>query len=132
MSEVTYGKLLSRIKAVVIDIIVIGGLGLLTTSVFSKFESAPDWTRLFAFILVFILYDPLFTSFAGGTIGHLFVGLRVRKSSDETRKILLPVAILRFLVKAFLGWISLITVSGNKKNKAIHDAVAGSVVLQVE
>jgi uncharacterized RDD family membrane protein YckC len=132
MTAINYGTLLNRVKAVIIDGLVLMGLGLLASSILSKFENAPDWIRLVAFIFVFLLYDPLFTSLFGGTIGHFFIGLRVRRESDESKKILLPVAIIRFVIKAFLGSISLLTVSGNKKNRAIHDALVGSVVIQVE
>jgi uncharacterized RDD family membrane protein YckC len=131
MEKKGYGKLMSRVKAVFIDSLVIMGLGLLASNLLEKFENAPDSVRLFAFIFVFILYDPLFTSFVGGTIGHLLIGLRVRQSNDETKKIIFPLALVRFITKAFLGWISLLTVTGNSKNKAIHDSLVKSVVIEL-
>lgn len=132
MTAIFYGTLLNRVKAVIIDGLVLMGLGLAATSILSKFENTPDWIRLVTFIFIFLLYDPLFTSSFGGTIGHLFIGLRVRRESDEAKKIFFPIAVIRFVIKACLGSISLLTVSGNKKNKAIHDALVGSVVIQAE
>ena len=126
-----YGKLMNRVKAVFIDSLVYAGLGISMSAIFNKLEGAPDVARLIAFLVVFILYDPIFTSLAGGTIGHLLIGLRVRKGSDESKKIMFPLAVLRFLIKVLLGWISLLTITGNAKNKAIHDSAVNSVVIEL-
>src|ERR1035437_2836289 len=85
--------------------------------------------KIIAFVFIFLLYDPSFTSIFGGTIGHMIIGIRVKRSRNEQRNILFPLAIVRFIIKASLGVISLITVTGNIKRKAIHDFVAGSVVV---
>ena len=130
MDEMKYGTLLNRVKAAIIDFLIIMGLVLSVSTILSKFGNVPDFVRVILFILIFILYDPIFTSTIGATIGHLFLGLRVRRSNDEDRKIIFPIAIVRFILKALLGWISLLTITVIKKKKAIHDLVAGSVVLQ--
>jgi len=130
MDEMKYATLLKRVKAAIVDFLVLMGLGLAVSTILSKFENVPDFVRVILFILIFILYDPIFTSTIGATIGHLFLGLRIRRSNDENRKIIFPIAIARFILKALLGWISLLTISVLKKKKAIHDLVAGSVVLQ--
>ena len=130
MDEMKYGTLINRVKAAIVDFLVIMGLILLVSTLLSKFDDVPDFVRVVFFILIFILYDPLLTSTVGATIGHLFLGLRIRRSNDEDRKIIFPIAIVRFILKALLGWISLLTITVIKKKKAIHDIVAGSVVLQ--
>ncbi len=76
------------------------GLGLAVSTILSKFENIPDFVRVILFILIFILYDPIFTSTVGATIGHLFLGLRIRRSKDEDRKIIFPIAIVRFILEA--------------------------------
>ncbi|MCT4645459.1 MAG: RDD family protein [Carboxylicivirga sp.] len=129
--ETNYGSLIDRIKALTIDSVVIMALGLITAISFSQFENIPDYIRGVAFVFVFLLYDPIFTSLFGGTIGHLLIGLRVRRDKDHSKKIIFPAAILRFIIKIFLGWISLLTVTGNKKNKSIHDSVVSSVVIKL-
>jgi uncharacterized RDD family membrane protein YckC len=93
------------------------------------FENLVDSVRIGTFIFIFFLYDPLFTSVFGGTIGHMMMGMRVKRENDETKNILFPMAIVRFAVKAVLGWISLLTVLGNEKRKAIHDYLIRSVVV---
>lgn len=75
------------------------------------------------------LYDPLLTSIAGNTIGHRLMGLTVRKFDNPYRNISLGNAILRFSVKALLGWISFLTITGNKYKRAIHDMVGNSIVI---
>ena len=130
MDEMKYATLLKRVKAAIVDFLVLMGLGLSVSTILSKFENVPDFVRIILFILIFILYDPIFTSTIGATIGHLFLGLRVRRSNNEDKKIIFPIAIVRFILKALLGWISLLSIAVIKKKKAIHDLVAGSVVLQ--
>jgi uncharacterized RDD family membrane protein YckC len=129
MDKNKYGSLINRVKAILIDFIILIGFGVLVSMLFAKFENVPNYFRIIAFVLIFILYDPLCTSLLGGTAGHFLMGLRVRRSSDETKRIIFPVAIARFLAKVILGSISLLTVTGNKKSRAIHDSIAGSVVI---
>lgn len=127
--ENVYVGIFERVKAVVIDSIVFVFLLVAVTQLFSMFDNVPDTARMIAFVFIFILYDPLFTSFLGGTPGHHINGIRVKLESNQTRNIILPLAILRFIIKVSLGWLSLLTVSGNSQRKAIHDMVAGSVVI---
>lgn len=102
---------------------------IIVTYVFALFEDVPDNARIAAFVFIFFLYDPIFTSSFGGTLGHMMFGIRVKREKNQVRNILFPLALIRFFLKALLGWISLLTVSGNEKRKAIHDYVAGSVVI---
>ena len=62
-------------------------------------------------------------------LGHSTVRIEVRKLEDENLKINFITAIVRFVIKSFLGWISLLTISGSDKRQAIHDKVAQSVVV---
>jgi len=129
MTEENYAGVADRVKAVVTDSIVIIIFMFIVTYTFSVFEHVPDTARIIAFIFIFFLYDPIFTSTFGGTIGHMMFGIRVKRENNRMKNILFPLAIIRFLVKVILGWISLLTVSGNKKRKAIHDSLVGSVVI---
>jgi len=129
MIERNYPGVLDRVKAIVMDTFIIIIFMFVITYVFSLFNNVPDNAKIFAFIFIFFLYDPLFTSIFGGTFGHMAFGLRVRREKNQTKKIIFPLAIIRFIVKASLGWISLLTVLGNIKRKAIHDYLVGSVVI---
>ena len=129
MKKENYPGLLERVKAVVTDSFVLVLFIIIVTYSFSAFENVPDYARIIAFVFIFLLYDPLFTSIFGGTIGHISFGIRVKRESNPLKNILFPLALLRFIVKALLGWISLLTISGNDKRKAIHDILVGSVVV---
>ena len=127
--KTTYPSLLDRIKAVIIDTVVLILNILIVSTLFSAFENVPDIARIIAFIFIFILYDPIFTSSFGGTVGHMVIGIRVKRESNIEKNILFPLAIIRFVTKTLLGWISLITVTSSKKSKAIHDSIVGSIVV---
>lgn len=125
-----YTGVFDRIKAIMVDSVVFFALGLGATQLFEAIGDVGAGMRMVAFICIFILYDPLLTSLAGGTLGHHAIGIRVKRVDDESRKIIFPLAIIRFVLKIMLGWISLLTVSGNMKGRAIHDFVVGSVVVE--
>lgn len=124
-----YPGVSKRVKAVVTDSLVLVVLMIAATSLFDTFENVPDYARVVAFVFIFILYDPILTSTMGGTIGHMIFGIRVKREKNEQKNILFPLALIRFVVKALLGWVSLLTVSRNNKGKAIHDSCVGSVVV---
>ena len=129
MKNENYPGVLDRVKAVVFDAVIMIIFCIIVTYFFSIFKNVPVNARIIAFIFIFILYDPIFTSTFGGTIGHMMAGIRVKKATDQLKNIILPVAIIRYLVKASLGWISLLTITKSKNCKAIHDFLAGSVVV---
>jgi uncharacterized RDD family membrane protein YckC len=124
-----YAGVSDRLKAIVADAVMLGIFMFIIAKLFAGMTHVSDPTRMMAFIFVFCLYDPLFTSIFGGTIGHLMNGLRVKQEKNQKRNIPIHAALVRFAVKACLGWLSLLTVSGNDKSRAIHDFVAGSVVV---
>ena len=132
MVRKNYPGISDRVKAIFADGIAIIAFLFTGSYIFSLFESVPDNVRMVSFIFIFFLYDPLFTSLFGGTIGHMINGIRVKRESDEMKNILFPLAVFRFIVKAALGWLSFLTMNGNKKRQAIHDLAVGSVVVYAE
>ena len=124
-----YAILPDRIKAAVIDGILLIAAMYAASEILNIFENVPNYIRISIAISLFILYDPFFTSQYGGTIGHSFSKITVRKDIDRENYIGFPSALLRFILKISLGWISLLTVTGNQKKKAIHDFVVNSVVV---
>ncbi|NKI33493.1 RDD family protein [Croceivirga thetidis] len=127
----TYAILPDRIKAVVIDAIVIVGTMYAIAEVLALFSEVPNFVRIVLFVLIFFLYDPLFTSLNGGTIGHTYSNITVRKDNDNLDRLNFPAALIRFALKSLLGWLSLLTTTADEKKKAIHDMVAKSVVLEL-
>jgi len=124
-----YPLLLDRFKAVFADSIILVILMKIITDIFSLFDNVPDISRAIAFIFIFFLYDPLFTSIFGGTIGHRINGIRVKKETDTNKNISFPMAVIRFIIKTSLGWVSMLTVPNNEKKKAIHDNLVNSIVI---
>ncbi|WP_299437218.1 RDD family protein [uncultured Aquimarina sp.] len=129
MTKTGYPGLFDRVKAVIVDSIVLIIFMIIITDIFSTFENVHDNARIIAFLFIFLLYDPICTSIFGGTIGHILIGIRVRRENNRKKNILFPVALLRYLVKASLGWISLLSVMSNEKRQAIHDSMVKSVVV---
>lgn len=121
-----------RVKAIMLDTFIMICLMFIFSKIFAYIDHVPDIVRICAFVFVFWLYDPLFISLFGGTIGHFLLGLKVRRKSDHSKKILFPLALIRYLIKGVLGIISLLTISGNKERLAIHDIFTGSIVLYIK
>ena len=124
-----YPSISERIKAAFIDGLILVALMFAISQLFAQFEEVSNFFRIGAFLLIFAFYDPLLTSLFAGTIGHQIVGLNVKKVGDESRNISFGFALLRFLLKAALGWISMLTVGSNEKKQAIHDFAIQSVVV---
>ncbi len=128
MKQNKYAGIFPRVKAVSIDGIVIIIFLIIITDIFSLFDQVPNWTRMLAFVLIFGLYEPLMISFFGATIGHKITNLKVQ-NLDNKGNLSFVQALIRYLIKFFLGWISLLTIASNDKKQAIHDQVVHSVVL---
>ncbi|WP_299800596.1 RDD family protein [uncultured Maribacter sp.] len=125
-----YAFLPERIKAAVIDGILLIVAMYAVSEILSLFENVPNYVRISIAVLLFLLYDPIFTSQFGGTIGHSYSKIMVKKDAITEQNINLVPALFRFLIKFSLGWVSLLTVTGNQKKKALHDLVVNSVVLR--
>ncbi len=128
-NNLEYAGVLDRVKAVTADSLIIVLFLIIFTYLFESIGNVTDNARKMALIFIFILYDPIFVSLFGGTIGHMAIGLRVKREKNPERNIIFPLALVRFIVKALLGWVSLLSISGNEKKKAIHDIIVESIVI---
>jgi uncharacterized RDD family membrane protein YckC len=127
----TYPLLIKRIQSVFIDTVFIVGLMFLFSAILSSFEYVPDWVRMSVFILIWVVYEPLCISL-GSTLGNYLMGLSVRKHNNLNERINLIRALMRYAFKMGLGWLSFLTIHRNSKRRAIHDLVAGSVMVHIE
>lgn len=123
-----YPSLLDRTKCITIDTIIVIGIMFAFTEILHFFDEVDNWVKMVMFVLI-LMYEPLFTTF-GATIGQDKMEIRVRKASDESKKINIIQAIIRFVFKYFLGWLSFVTLFTNKKKRAIHDIISGSIVIR--
>jgi uncharacterized RDD family membrane protein YckC len=127
--QVDYPTLSDRVQSSFIDGILIIFLMFITSSVLERYENAPDWIRIALFFGIWGIYEPVCTSL-GFTVGNYMKGIRVRKISDTHQRINFMQALLRYMFKAGLGWISFLTMHFNPQRRAIHDFVAGSIMIR--
>src|SRR5437763_772029 len=99
-------------------------------SVLDRYANAPDWIRIVLFFAIWGIYEPVCTTF-GSTVGNYLKGIRVRRASDVSKKINFIQALVRYVLKMLLGWISFLTMHLNTQKRAIHDFAAGSVMIKL-
>jgi uncharacterized RDD family membrane protein YckC len=125
-----YPELSVRIQSTFIDTLFIVVLMFLFSSILDRIQDPPEWLHIAMFVGIWVIYEPLCTTL-GCTIGNYLKGIRVRRVGNTARKINLIQAILRYAVKIMLGWLSFLTIHQNTERRAIHDLVAGSVMVNV-
>ena len=126
--EDEYPRLIVRLQSLFIDTLIIIACMVIFSMILDHFPGAPDWLRISLFLAVFIFYEPFCLTF-GFTIGNYVKGIRVRKFGDTNNRISFFHAVIRYLVKALLGWISFLTIHSNPSKRAIHDLASGSVMI---
>ncbi len=127
--ENNYATLQLRIKAAVIDGVILIALMYCTSELLNSIDNVAPSIRMFLFILYFVLYEPLSVFIFGNTLGHYYSDIKVKQEKNLNKNISFPLAFIRFIVKFLLGWVSLLTITGSKKHQAIHDTILKSVVL---
>ena len=128
MTAVAYPRLIKRVRAVLIDSV------LLPVAVFGTLivgdalgVSHPFGKALLILAPIFFL-EPGLVAFTGGTVGHHLLKIRITRM-DGMRNINILAATVRFVVKLLLGWLSFIFVLTTARHQAVHDLVARSMVI---
>ena len=122
-------SLVSRIKATVIDFLILLFVFAISSVVIDAVGGAPSFVRGAILIFMVYLYDPLLTCLYGGTLGHRILGLRVARYDYPEQRISIIRSSIRFIIKYTLGWLSLFTVTASDEKRAIHDFASGSILL---
>lgn len=78
--------------------------------------------------LAVLLYEPLLTTYAC-TLGQALMQIRVR-TMGALQRIGFAKAFVRMLVKYSVAIVSVLTISGHKHRRAIHDLAAGTIVVE--
>lgn len=128
---VHYPTLLKRYQSLFIDLLFSILFTFGVAAVLDKVGEVPDWVRIAAFVFIWAVYEPLCQTF-GCTVGNYLIGLRVRKATDESKRINILQAYVRYMLKMLLGWISFLTIHSNPQRRALHDLAANSVVIEVK
>lgn len=124
-----YPSLSDRVQSTFIDGIFIIIMMFAFATILDKYGDAPNWIRIVLFFGLWAVYEPACTTL-GFTIGNYLKGIRVRNYEDVSKKINFFQALIRYILKFLLGWISFITIHGNPERRAIHDLAAGSVMIR--
>lgn len=124
-----YPSLSDRVQSTFIDTLVIVAVMFVFAAWLEKFAHAPEWISIVLFFGLWAIYEPLCTAI-GGTVGNLFKGIRVRKYGEENNSINFFQAFFRYILKISLGWLSFVSIHFNREKRAIHDLVAGSVMIK--
>lgn len=111
-----------RLYAVAVDTLVLIAASALAFAAILLLEEVPRARAsvVLAWQAALLLYDPLFVWLSGATIGHRVLNLRVCDHATGQR--LDPArAAARFILKAFLGAISYVTMMRPRADRALHD-----------
>ena len=131
--EIRYPDLKTRVQSTFIDTMLMLGLMFLAAIILDKInpsqEDEDGWIRGVIFISIWGIYEPVSMTI-GCTLGNYLMKIRVKRNSDNTKRINLVQAFVRFALKILLGWVSFLTIHGNKERRAIHDFAAGSVMIE--
>jgi uncharacterized RDD family membrane protein YckC len=126
---VEYPQLTDRIQSSFIDMLLIVAMMFVFSGILERYENAPDWIRVALFFGLWAIYEPLCTTL-GATLGNYIKGIRVRQNGAINQRINFFQAFIRYVLKVLLGWISFLTIHTNPQKRAIHDIVAGSVMIR--
>jgi uncharacterized RDD family membrane protein YckC len=128
--EEKFPRLSDRIQSTFIDTSLIISLMFLFAILLGNFENVPDQVRIFLFVGLWVVYEPLCMTI-GCTLGNYIKRIRVKKYSDPKKRINFLQALIRYFFKLFLGWVSFLTINSNPKRRAIHDFVSVSVMIKL-
>ncbi len=128
---VTYPRLLRRVQAVLIDSLIIPIVFIGVMLLVAQFNVENIYIKVSALILPFLILEPGLVAFTGGTIGHHILKIKVRSSKNDANLNII-FAVVRFVVKFILGWLSFVFILTTDKHQAIHDIVSGSIVVNIK
>jgi len=131
--ETRYPELKTRIQSTFIDGVLMIILMCLAAWIFDKAglgdEEDSGLMRGIVFISIWGVYEPVSTTL-GATLGNYLMKIRVRKTNVHGKRVNIFQAFIRFIFKFMLGWLSFLTIHFSEQRRAIHDIVAGSVMLE--
>jgi len=126
--EILYPRLLRRVRAFLFDAVIFIILLYAWLATMPVFENAQPLLKISLLIIPIVILEPVLVAFTGGTLGHHFMGLRIRDaSSDQNIGVLRATA--RAIIRTFLGWLSFIFVLVTNKHQALHDYFTSTVVI---
>lgn len=128
VTEAIYPRLLRRVRAILIDSVILVGILVfwwITLPLVAEFHPV---LKIVPPLLLVFLFEPVMVATTGGTPGHHMMGIKVQ-GLKTAEYIGIVRAAIRMLLRGLFGWLSFVFVLTSKKHQAIHDLIAGTVVV---
>lgn len=122
-----YARLTTRIKAMLIDSIIFVLWILIVPAIVKSSNQDASATRMWLILSPIVIYETLMISIFACTIGQRLMGIRVLR--EDYSKVPLHISFIRWITKSLLGLYSFIYMFFTDKLQAIHDRIAGTVVI---
>ncbi len=120
-----FPNLFRRYVASLIDVVVVIALvGIIGNLPITETQNIPP---IVIILVVLVAYEPILSAFSC-TIGQFVMRIRVRRSQDRLR-IGLGRAVTRTFAKYMLGAASFLTMPKQREKRAMHDLLAGTLML---
>jgi uncharacterized RDD family membrane protein YckC len=130
LEEGRYATFQQRFGGLMIDVCFLTFTAVVMAILTKSLPEDLGYVRLVIFLIILFTYEPMMV-FMGGTLGHRAMKIRVRKQKDETVGLNILQVYVRFIVKLFTGPFRGFSWVNRKKNLALHDLAAGSVVVNI-
>jgi len=127
LTTAVYPRLIKRVRAVLIDSVVVPVAAVASLAIGYWSGVTDIWGRSLLVAIPILLLEPGLVSWTRGTVGHHIMGIQVTKT-DGVSRLGFFAATVRAVVKFLFGWFSLIFVLTTTKHQAIHDLAAHSIV----
>ncbi|HEY3486459.1 MAG TPA: RDD family protein, partial [Gammaproteobacteria bacterium] len=128
ISHISYPRILRRVQGAFIDGVVIPMTAIGSVVILSYAGVESGYLKVGAAAFFILLLEPVAVSLTGGSVGHHFVGMRVRRLSEDSR-LNLAMALVRFLVKTAVGIPAFFVAFLTRRRQGLHDLIARSVVV---
>jgi uncharacterized RDD family membrane protein YckC len=127
-AQVLYATLPRRIKASIIDGVVLLTLMVLSPLAISALVGGDTGANAIIMYMPPVLLEPILISFLGFTLGQYIFGIQVIRVNTGG-KCPLAASFLRYFAKTILGGLSMAYMLFSKKHQAIHDHLAKTLVV---
>lgn len=121
------GGWIRRVVALCVDWLI---ASLVASSVVGKPLWAGGNDLATAQLAVFFVMTAVLTAFAGSTIGHRFLGLRVARIAPDKTLVTGPAGIVPGLIRALLICLVIPAVVYDTDQRGLHDRAAGTIVVR--
>jgi uncharacterized RDD family membrane protein YckC len=127
-----YPRLLRRVRAVLIDTVLIYIVAIfLWMMLLPLLDRFSPLFRIAYPVMAFLALEPMMVAFTGGSPGHHIISIAIHDSRTGSRIGVIR-ALIRFILRTLLGWLSLVLVLVTKKHQALHDIVCRTNVVLLD